>query len=190
MEIGFKNRKRWGYPKSPADIYRIRQAFSSLICGKSRIFSKNVCIMGNHQILRIVLCLAILAAYFLPINNSSNLGFGLEISAWDVVAESIRNMGKTGNMPGEFYLLVGCFLVMLIAVIAILLISALRRPLSSVLLFLPVLVIAALLITAFSQSPLSASETVRSFGTGFYIMMVASFLMLFTNISETDAVKA
>ncbi|HYO22019.1 MAG TPA: hypothetical protein VER36_06410 [Flavisolibacter sp.] len=146
--------------------------------------------MRNQQVLRIVLCLAILAAFFLPVNNNSNLGFGLQVSAWNVIAESARNMGSIGNMPKEFFVIAGSFLVMLVAAIAILLISVLRRPLRSVLLFLPVLVIAVLLITTFSQSPLSANETVQSFGSGFYIMMVASFLMLFTNISDTDAVTA
>ena len=146
--------------------------------------------MGNQLILRIVLSLAILAAFFLPVSSAGNLGFNLQISAWDVLSESLQNFGELGNLPSEFLVLIGCFLVMFLTAIVLLLVSILRKSIAPVITFIPFLVIVVLLIFTFSQSPLSGSETLQTFGSGFYIMLVASFLLLFTNISDKDTVAA
>lgn len=140
--------------------------------------------MENQQVLRIVLSLAILAAFFLPVSSAGSMGFNLQVSAWDVLSESFQNFGEIGNLPRGFYILIGCFLVMFVAAIVLLLVSILRKALAPVLTFIPFLVIVVLLIFTFSQSPVSASETLQTFGSGFYIMLVASFLLLFTNINE------
>lgn len=142
--------------------------------------------MGNQQVLRIVLSLAILAAFFLPVSSANALASSVQISAWDVLSESLQNLGELGSLPSEFMVLIVCFLVMFIAAIVLLLLSIVRKSLAAVITFIPFLVVLVLLIFTFSQSPVSASETLQTFGSGFYIMLVASFLLLFTNISDKD----
>jgi glucan phosphoethanolaminetransferase (alkaline phosphatase superfamily) len=142
--------------------------------------------MGNQQVLRIVLSLAILVAFFLPVSSAGSSGINLQVSAWEVLSQSVRNIGELGNLPSEFYVLIGCFFVMLVAALVLLLVSILRRTLAPVLTFIPFLVMVVLLIFTFTQSPVTASETVQTFGSGFYVMLIASFLLLFTNINEKD----
>lgn len=142
--------------------------------------------MGNQQVLRIVLSLAILAAFFLPVSSANALGHSVQISAWDILSESLQNPGELGNLPSEFLVLIVCFFVMFVTAIVLLLLSILRKSLAAALTFIPILVVIVLLVFTFSQSPVSASETLQTFGSGFYIMLVASFLLLFTNISDKD----
>ena len=139
--------------------------------------------MGNQQVLRIVLSLAILAAFFLPVSSAGSMGISLQVSAWNVLSESFQNLGEIGNLPSEFYILIGCFFVMFVAAVALLLISLLKRSLP-VFTFIAFLVMVVLVIITFTKSPVSASETVHVFGSGFYIMLIASFLLLFTNVTE------
>jgi hypothetical protein len=137
-----------------------------------------------------VLSLAILASFFLPLSNAGSLGINIQISAWDVLAESVQNIGSLGKLPGEYYVLIGCFFILLAAAVTLLVVSVLRKSLMPVISFIPFFVVITLLIFAIFQSPVSASETFQTFGTGFYIMLVASFLLLFSNISDKDMAAA
>lgn len=171
-----------------AGLYRYSKPAQSFFSEfpQSPYLFKNLRVMGNQQVLRIVLSLAILAAFFLPVSSAGSLGSSLQISAWDILLESFQKIGELGKMPVAVLVLIVCFIVMFIAALTLLLISVLRKALASVFTFIPFLVVVVMIIFTLSQSPLSASETLQTFGSGFYIMLVASFLLLFTNISEKD----
>lgn len=142
--------------------------------------------MENQNILRIVLSLAIIAAFFLPLYNDTL--FGTTLSALQVLTGGFKD-GGTGNrnLPTSQVLLIACLLIVLVCTIVILIFSLIRKPTPVFLNLLPLLAIIALIIFSMTQAKEdeNVGQTLQAFGTGFYIMFLSSFLLPFTSIAVT-----
>lgn len=141
--------------------------------------------MENQNILRIVLCLAIIAAFFLPLYNDTVIGTTL--SAWQILTGGFKDVSGDSNIPVSQVVLIICLLVVLICSIVILIFSLLRKTTTVLLNLLPLLAIIALIIFSMTQAreDENVGQTLQAFGTGFYIMFLSSFLLPFTSIAVT-----
>jgi peptidoglycan/LPS O-acetylase OafA/YrhL len=141
--------------------------------------------MENQNILRIVLSLAIIAAFFLPLYNETV--FGTALSAWQVLTGGLKDVSSASNLPASQVALMICLLVVLVCIIVILLFSLLRKPTPVLLNLLPLLAIIALIVFSMTQAKEdeNVGQTLQAFGTGFYIMFLSSFLLPFTSITVT-----
>lgn len=139
--------------------------------------------MDNQNILRIVLCLAILTALFLPIYNDSL--YSTQLSTWEFIISSLKSVGGDGSIPSSQLILAVCLLLVVACVVFLLVSSLLRKPLSVMLNLLPLLLIIGFIVLSMAQSKEAVGLTLQSFGTGFYIMFLSSFLMPFTSIAVT-----
>lgn len=139
--------------------------------------------MDNQNILRIVLCFAIIAAFFLPMYNESV--FGATVSSLQILTGGFRDVTGDRNLPASQLVLIVCLLVVLVCIAVILVFSLLRRLTPVWLNLLPFLSILGLIIFSMTQSDENVGQTLQAFGTGFYIMFLASFLMPFTSIAVT-----
>lgn len=141
--------------------------------------------MENQNILRIVLSLAIVAAFFLPL--SSVPVYGTDLSAWNLLAEGVKNIGHfTATQTVTFI----CLLVVFVCVITNLVLAVLRKRTSVLFNLLPLFAIIAIIIFTMTKSKENVGETLQSFGTGFYIMFIGSFLLPFTSIAVTNTANA
>ena len=140
--------------------------------------------MENQNILRIVLSLAIIAAFFLPVYNESVVGTPL--SAWQLLTGNVKDIGSTTSLPASQLVLTVCLLVVLICVIAILILSVVRKTTSVLLNLLPFFAIIILVIFSMTQAKENVGQTLQAFGTGFYIMFLSSFLLPFSSIAVTN----
>ena len=141
--------------------------------------------MENQSILRIVLSLAIIAAFFLPLYNDTV--FGTTLSAWQILTGGFKDVTGDSNLPTSQVVLIVCLLIVLICVVVILIFSVLRKTTSVLLNLLPLLAIIALIIFSMTQAKEdeNVGQTLQAFGTGFYIMFLSSFLLPFTSIAVT-----
>lgn len=138
--------------------------------------------MDNQKVLRIVLCLAIVAAFFLPL--SSVPIYGTELSAIGFLKSGIGNISRLSSTQLVTFL---CLLIVFVCVVLNLLLALLRRRTSVLFNLLPLLAIIAIIVFTMTHSKENVGETLQSFGTGFYIMFIGSFLMPFTSIAVTTA---
>lgn len=138
--------------------------------------------MENQSILRIVLSLAIVAAFFLPL--SSVPIYGTNLSAWSLLGEDIHNLGRLSATQLVMFV---CLLVVFLCVLTNLLLAVLRKKTSVLFNLFPLLAIIAIIVFTMTQSKENVGETLQSFGTGFYIMFIGSFLLPFTSIAVTTA---
>ena len=136
--------------------------------------------MENQNILRIVLSLAIIAAFFLPLYNESVYGAG--VSAWALLTAGAQSAGEK-ELPASGLVVSVCMVVVLLCSIFLLIMSVLRRPTAVLVNLLPFLAILGFIIFSVTQSQGSVGEILQSFGTGFYIMFLSSFLLPFTSIT-------
>lgn len=137
--------------------------------------------MENQNILRIVLSLAIVAAFFLQLTNVPI--YGTDLSAWSLLTDGITNIGRfTATQLVTFV----CLLIVFVCVITNLLLAVLRKRTSVLFNLLPLLAIIAIIVFTMTQSRENVAETLQSFGTGFYIMFIGSFLLPFTSIAVTN----
>lgn len=139
--------------------------------------------MENQNILRIVLSLAIIAAFFLPLYNETVTGDPM--NAWFLITNGFKNIEGAATLPTPQIVLVICLLVVLVSIVIILLFSVLRKTTTVLLNLLPLLAIIALVIFSMTQSEDNVGQTLQAFGTGFYIMFLSSFLLPFSSIAVT-----
>ena len=139
--------------------------------------------MDNQNILRIVLCLAIIAAFFLPLYNDSI--FGVTLSAVQLLTGGFRDVTGDKQLPASQMVLISCLLVVMVCVIVIFILSIVRKMTPVWLNLLPLLSIIGLIIFSMTGSNENVGTTLQAFGTGFYIMFLASFLMPFSSIAVT-----
>jgi hypothetical protein len=140
--------------------------------------------MENQNILRIVLSLAIIAAFFLPIYNESVVGASL--SAWQLLTGSVKDISGTKSLPAPQLVLTICLLVVLVCIVVILIFSLVRKTTSVLLNLLPFFAIIGLIIFSMTQAKENVGQTLQAFGTGFYIMFLSSFLLPFSSIAVTN----
>lgn len=137
--------------------------------------------MENQNILRIVLSLAIVAAFFLQLTSVPL--YGTDLSAWSLLTDGVANIGRfTATQLVTFV----CLLIVFVCVITNLLLAVLRKRTSVLFNLLPLLAIIAIIVFTMTQSRENVAETLQSFGTGFYIMFIGSFLLPFTSIAVTN----
>ena len=137
--------------------------------------------MENQNILRIVLCMAIIAAFFLPIFNETIMG--TSVSAWYMLTNSIKTVDGASNLPMTGLVLNICLGVVLVCVVVVLAFSVMRKETSVLLNLVPLLCIIGLIIFSMLQATDNVGQTLQAFGTGFYIMFLSSFLLPFTSIA-------
>jgi uncharacterized membrane protein (GlpM family) len=137
--------------------------------------------MENQNILRIVLCLAIFAAFFLPIYNDSI--FGSTLSSIQILTGGFKNVTGEKSLPTSQLVLIVCLLVILISIVVIFIASILRRSTTVLVNLIPLFAIIALIIFSMTQSKENVGQTLQAFGTGFYIMFLGSFLLPFSSIA-------
>ncbi|MDQ3277279.1 MAG: hypothetical protein M3Q06_03075 [Bacteroidota bacterium] len=141
--------------------------------------------MENQNILRIILSLAILAALFLPLHVESV--YGSAVSTWTLLTEGFKNINGTADRPTSQLVMSICMIIIIVCVAYILVCSVLRRPTSVLLNLIPLLCIIGFIIFSMTQSQENVGQTLQSFGTGFYIMFLSSFLLPFTSIAVNTA---
>jgi drug/metabolite transporter superfamily protein YnfA len=141
--------------------------------------------MENQNILRVVLSLAIIAALFLPMYNETVLG--ATISAWQLLTGSFKDAGGTKSLPTSQLALIICLLVVVICIVLILISSVLRKKTSVLLNLLPLLSMITLIVLSTTQAKENVGQTLQAFGTGFYIIFLASFLLPFSSIAVNTA---
>jgi hypothetical protein len=137
--------------------------------------------MDNQNILRIVLCCAIIAALFLPLYNESV--FGATVSALQILTGGFKDVNGDQSLPASQMVLISCLLVVMVCVIIIFVFSIVRKVTPVWLNLLPLLAIIGLIIFSMTQSNENVGTTLQAFGTGFYVMFLGSFLMPFTSIA-------
>jgi hypothetical protein len=137
--------------------------------------------MENQNILRIVLSLAIVAAFFLQLTSVPI--YGTDLSAWSLLTDGITNIGRFSATQLVTFV---CLLIVFVCVITNLLLAVLRKRTSVLFNLLPLLSIIAIIVFTMTQSRENVAETLQSFGTGFYIMFIGSFLLPFTSIAVTN----
>lgn len=137
--------------------------------------------MENQNILRIVLSLAIIAAFFLPLYTETF--YGTNVSALAVVTEGYKSIGDAAGLPASQLVLRVCLVVVLLCIVYLLL-SSLRKKQTTVLFnLIPLLSIIAFIIISMTGAKENVGQVLQSFGTGFYIMFLSSFLLPFTSIA-------
>ena len=141
--------------------------------------------MENQNVLRIVLSLAITAAFFLQLSNAPI--YDSDFSAWALLTDGFTNFGHFS--PTQLVTFV-CLLVVFVCVIVNLVLAVLRKRTSVLFNLLPLLAIIAIIVFTMTQASENVAETLQSFGTGFYIMFIGSFLLPFTSITVTNAANA
>jgi len=141
--------------------------------------------MENQNILRIVLSLAILVAFFLPLNSTPI--FGDNLTGWNVIADALQNIGHLNSISSAQIFTTVCLLLVFICVVVNLVLAIIKRKTSVFFNLLPLLAIIAMIAFSMTQSKENVAQTLQSFGTGFYIMFIGSFLLPFTTIAVTGA---
>lgn len=141
--------------------------------------------MENQNILRIVLSLAIIVAFFLPLYN--DVIVGTTITSWQILTGGLKDVSGESNLPASQLVLTVCLLIVLICIVVILTFSLLRKPTTVLLNLVPLLTIIGLVIFSMMQARENENvgQTLQAFGTGFYIMFLSSFLLPFTSIAVT-----
>jgi hypothetical protein len=137
--------------------------------------------MENQNILRIILCLAIIAAFFLPIYNDSI--FGSTLSSIQILTGGFKNVTGEKSLPTSQVVLIICLAVVLVSIVVIFISSILRKSTSVGLNLIPLLSIIALIIFSITVSKENVGEALQAFGTGFYIMFLSAFLLPFSSIA-------
>ncbi len=137
--------------------------------------------MENQNILRIVLGIAIIAAFFLPLYNETV--YGSAVSGWQLLTGGLNNVSDSKNVASSQLVPILCLSVVLICIVVILVLSVLRKATSVFLNLLPFLAIIILIIFSMTQAKENVGETLQAFGTGFYIMFLGSVLLPFTSIA-------
>ena len=142
--------------------------------------------MDNQKILRIVLSVAIVVAFFLPLSNVPDNGTYL--NAWGLLTEGLTNSSQFSFTQ---VFTAACLLIVFISVVTTLVLAILRKKTSVFFNLLPLLAIIAIVIFTMSTAKENVGEALESFGTGFYIMFIGSFLLPFTSIAvPTNAANA
>jgi hypothetical protein len=137
--------------------------------------------MDNQNILRIVLCLAVIAAFFLPLYNDSV--YGATVSAWEILTGGFRGVVGDRDLPASQIVLIACLSIVLVCVVVTFILSVLRKSLSVMFNLVPLLAIIGLIIFSMTGSNENVGQTLQAFGTGFYIMFLGAFLLPFTSIA-------
>ncbi len=137
--------------------------------------------MENQNILRIILSLAIMAAFFLPIYNDSI--YGSALSSVQILTGGFKDVTGDKSLPTSQLALIACLLVVLVSIVVIFIYSLLRKSTTVLVNLLPLFAIIALIIFSMTQSKENVGQTLQAFGTGFYIMFLSSFLLPFTSIA-------
>lgn len=141
--------------------------------------------MDNQKILRIVLSAAIVVAFFLPLSHLPV--YGDELSAWDLLMGAAKNSSRFSSAQ---LFTAACLLVVFVCVVTNLVMAILRKKTSVFFNLLPLLAIIAIVIFTMTTAEENVGVTLQSFGTGFYIMFIGSFLLPFTTIAVTNAANA
>lgn len=141
--------------------------------------------MDNQKILRVVLSAAILVAFYLPLSNVPING--TELSAWNLLLGAAKNSSQF-NAAQLFT--AACLLVVFVCVVTNLVLAVLRKKTSVFFNLLPLMAIIAVVIFTMATAKENVGETLQSFGTGFYIMFIGSFLLPFTTIAVTTPANA
>lgn len=137
--------------------------------------------MENQNILRIVLSLAIIAAFFLPLYTETF--YGTNISALSVVTGGYQSMSGSEGLPSSQLALRVCLIAVLLCIIYILVSSLLKKQTTVLFNLIPLLSIIAFIIISMMGAKENMGQVLQSFGTGFYIMFLSSFLLPFTSIA-------
>lgn len=138
--------------------------------------------MENQNILRIVLSLAILAAFFLPLYTETMYN-DTAFSAWALLTSGFKNIRGAANQPTSTLVMTVCMIIVIVCVVYLLISSVLRKPTSVFFNLIPFLTIIAFIIFNMTQAQENVGQTLQAFGTGFYIMFLGSFLLPFTSIA-------
>jgi drug/metabolite transporter superfamily protein YnfA len=138
--------------------------------------------MENQNILRIVLSLAILAAFFLPLYTETMYN-DTAFSAWALLTSGFKNIRGAANQPTSTLVMTVCMIIVIVCVVYLLISSVLRKPTSVLFNLIPFLTIIAFIIFNMTQAQENVGQTLQAFGTGFYIMFLGSFLLPFTSIA-------
>jgi hypothetical protein len=125
--------------------------------------------------------MAIIAAFFLPLFNETVMGTA--ISAWQMLTTGVKNIDGASNLPISQLVLSICLVVVIVCIVVILAFSVMRKATSVLLNLVPLLCIIGLIIFSMLQATDNVGQTLQSFGTGFYIMFLSSFLLPFTSIA-------
>src|ERR1043165_4866049 len=95
--------------------------------------------MGNSHTVRIVLCIAIIASFFLPLNSSGGESFGISFTAWSLLMDTFKNIDHIKDFPPSALIIVGCLLVVLLFTVVILFASLGGRSMSGLVNMLPLI---------------------------------------------------
>ena len=138
--------------------------------------------MENQNILRIVLSLAILAAFFLPLYTETMYN-DTAVSAWALLTSGFKNIRGAANKPTSTLVMTVCMIILIVCVIYLLVASVLRKTTTVLFNLIPFFAIIAFIIFNMTQAQENVGQTLQSFGTGFYIMFLSSFFLPFTSIA-------
>lgn len=128
--------------------------------------------------------LAIVVAFFLPLSNADG---GRYLNAWGLLTESLTN---SNQFSGLQVFMAACLLVVFVCVVINLIMAVFRKKTSVFFNLLPLLAIIAVIVFTMVTAKENVGEALESFGTGFYIMFIGSFLLPFTSIAVTNAANA
>lgn len=143
--------------------------------------------MENQNILRIVLSLAIVVAFFLPLSNVPV--YGDDYKAWSLLVDSLQNSGSLSAFSATQLFTIICLLVVFVCVVVNLLLAIARKRTSVLFNLLPLFAIIAIIVFTMARAKAGSNvaETLQSFSTGFFIMFIGSFLLPFTSIAVPTA---
>lgn len=135
--------------------------------------------MGQNNIIRIVLSLAIIVGFFMPFFSVGyDLELGASISGWTMMFETIKNISHISELPSAILIMTACLVIIFISAILVFINSLLQRGVSSLLRILPFLAILVFLIYLMTQGT-KVSDLFKSFAIGFYLIAIGSLLLAF-----------
>lgn len=100
--------------------------------------------------------------------------------------EGIGHIAQLNTLAPAQIVTIVCLIVVFVCVILNLLFSVLRRKTSVAFNLLPLFAIIAIIIFTMTKANENVAETLQTFGTGFFIMFIGSFLLPFTSIAVTN----
>lgn len=129
--------------------------------------------------------LAIVVAFFLPLSSAD--GGVRYVNAWGLLTESLTNRSQFSGLQ---VFMAACLLVVFVCVAVNLVVAIFRKKTSVFFNLLPLMAIIAVIVFTMVTAKENVGEALESFGTGFYIMFIGSFLLPFTSIAVTNAANA
>lgn len=126
---------------------------------------------------RIILSVAIIASFFMPLFGVGLFGFGISITGWDLLYETLKNSDKLDQMPSGFVMIIGCLLVIFLSAVFVLIAALMKRRFSLAL--LPFMAAIAMVVYMIAQAKEHSEQMFEAMGVGFYVMIIGCLLLPF-----------